>query len=117
MTPKFPFLAISVISLILGVAKPTGAEARSAESNIRVDNSPLPPDTKARTSFSAVAKKVGPSVVNVYSTRAVRGQSSIFNEPFLRRFFGGGGDGEGAVPRPRTEQGLGSGVIVTDDGY
>jgi serine protease Do len=38
----------------------------------------------------------------------------FLNDPFFRRFFGGEGEGSS---RPRTQQGLGSGVIVTEDGY
>jgi serine protease Do len=84
---------------------------------IREDNSPLPPELKARTSFAPVAKKIAGSVVNVYSSRTVttRGQSPFFNDPFFRRFFGG--EEEEGTPRPRTQQGLGSGVIVSEDGY
>lgn len=82
---------------------------------IKQDDTPLPEDVKARTSFAPVAKKVAPSVVNVYSTRQVptRAPVPFFNDPLFRRFFGG----EGLEPRPRTQEGLGSGVIVSEDGY
>jgi serine protease Do len=91
---------------------------------IRQDSSPLPTDVKVRSSFAPVAREVGPSVVNVYSRRTVQGRENpLFNDPFFRRFFGGRGDdelgsgGPGSAPRPRTMQGLGSGVIVSEDGY
>jgi len=85
--------------------------------NVKSDPNALPSDIKTRTSFAAVARQVGPSVVNVYSTRTVsgRGQNPMLNVPFFRRFFGGGDDE--ASPRPRTQEGLGSGVIISDDGY
>ena len=84
---------------------------------IKQDTTPLPDAVKARTSFADIAKKVGPSVVNVYSTRTIRGRSGspFFNDPLFRRFFGGGEDGS-SMP-PRTQEGLGSGVIVSEDGY
>ena len=91
--------------------------------DIRFDRSPLPAALKARTSYASIAKKVAPSIVNVYSTRTVKNDSMspFFNEPFLRRFFGGqggqGGQGGEGATRPRTQQGLGSGVIISDDGY
>ena len=68
-----------------------------------------------RTSFAPVAKKVAPSVVNVYSTRKVEGQaqSPLGLDPFFRRFFGGdddnGSSGPSARPRRQERQeGLGS---------
>src|ERR1041385_3046008 len=111
------FLALSILPI-------TAAERteENARPKIKQDPSPLPADIKARTSFSAVAKKIGPSVVNVYSTRKVRERAQLpfFNDPFFRRFFGGeGGEGEGGgrQSRPHTQEGLGSGVIVSEDGY
>src|SRR5262249_35837494 len=38
-----------------------------------------------------------------------------FNDPFFRRFFGGGDSGP--QPRDRKAESLGSGVIVSSDGY
>src|SRR6185436_9347650 len=68
------------------------------------------------------------SVVSVFSSRTVQDseQNRMLLDPFLRRFFGGEPDEEEVVPdqrrrgsRPRSHQemGLGSGVIVTEDGY
>jgi len=74
--------------------------------------------------FIAVAKTAQTVVVNVFSTRQVKeeeefepGQNPLFEDPFLRRFFGERFRRQFEVPRPRREQGLGSGVIVTSDGY
>ncbi len=71
-----------------------------------------------RDSFADVAEKVVPSVVNVHPTRVVKGAgglSPFSMDPFFRRFF------EHGVPRDRVPerrmQGLGSGVIVSQDGY
>jgi serine protease Do len=71
-------------------------------------------------SLSAVAGAVMPAVVNISSTRVVRSQgvqSPIPDDPFLRRFFGEDPFHQFRVPRERREQSLGSGVIVTADGY
>jgi serine protease Do len=61
-----------------------------------------------------IAEKAAPSVVNVASSRSVRQVEMPFsNDPFFRHFFGPGG------PEPedkRQEHGLGSGVIVSNDG-
>jgi serine protease Do len=117
-------IAVSLLAWTTALATAQGAQEQSNQQrslpNIREDDAALPAEVKARTSFAQVAKKVAPSVVNVYSTRAVRerGQVPFFNDPLFRRFFGGG-DEEGDNPsaRPRKQQGLGSGVIVSEDGY
>ncbi|HPI91651.1 MAG TPA: DegQ family serine endoprotease [Deltaproteobacteria bacterium] len=58
-----------------------------------------------------VAAKVIPSVVNISSVKTVAQQSPFFSDPFFREFFGGG------VPHERVQRALGSGVIVSSDGY
>jgi serine protease Do len=67
--------------------------------------------------FSAVLKPALPAVVNISSSRVVKGgrnqMSPMFNDPFFRQFFGDQGQGE---VRPQREQSLGSGVIVSSDG-
>jgi serine protease Do len=71
-----------------------------------------------QTSFAPAVKKVMPSIVNVFSSRKVKEDNNaepFLNDPFFRRFFG---DEQGRnVPRERQERSLGSGVIVSQDGY
>ena len=76
----------------------------------------------SRTSFAPVVKKVLPSVVTVTSARMVKtgfqgGDDGI--PPMFRQFFGdqGNGGGPSRMPRQQREQGLGSGVIVSPNGY
>ena len=67
--------------------------------------------------FADVIKPVLPAVVNISSSRLVKPQGNqlnpFFNSPFFQQFFGG----QMPQPRPQREQALGSGVIVTHDGY
>jgi serine protease Do len=68
------------------------------------------------TSFAPVVEKIAPSVVTVFTTQTVsRGLSTFpFSDDALRQFFGG------QLPQrqgKQTLQGLGSGVIVSPDGY
>ncbi len=73
------------------------------------------PTSKAQIqlSYAPVVKRAAPAVVNVYVRRKVQVRSSpFFDDPFFRRFFGGGF----GMPRERVESSLGSGVIVTPDG-
>jgi len=96
----------------------------SAPPKINVQSAPLSREAKITTSFAPVIKKVTPSVVNIYSTKTVRVNPRMmpfFDDPFLRRFFGGEFDDNPqdnrGRPRTREEQSLGSGVIVSEDGY
>jgi serine protease Do len=71
------------------------------------------------TSFADVVKKISPSVVKVYVTGKapqLGGENNpFFEDPLFRRFFGQP-HGMRPAPMPRQE-GLGSGVIVSKDGY
>jgi serine protease Do len=68
------------------------------------------------TSFAPVVEKVAPSVVTVFTTQTVSRTTPPFpfSDDALRQFFGG------QLPQrqgKQTLQGLGSGVIVSPDGY
>lgn len=110
-------LALVLTILAAGVPAFTACGAESAP-QVKIDTNALPNELKA-TSFAPVIKKVAPSVVNIYTSKTMRerqGMHPLFNDPFFRRFFGDD-FGERSQPRERSEQSLGSGVIVTTDGY
>jgi serine protease Do len=70
--------------------------------------------------FGPIVKKVQPAVVSVYSTQNVRVLRSSQNLPdSLREFFGDnfGPFNFNLEPQDRTRRGLGSGVIIRQDGY
>jgi serine protease Do len=93
--------------------------ARETSPQIRVDNKPIDRDSRLGTSFAPVVKRVSPSVVNIFSTRFVKERprrSPFFNDPLFRQFFGDPGD-EDDRSRTHREESLGSGVIVSPDGY
>src|SRR6266516_1831465 len=115
---------VSVILGLLAVAGWLGVAvvAKDSANPPRVSVSDHPIDRTARNgnSFAPVAKKVAPSVVNIYSTRSFhvpRFRSPFMEDPFLRRFFGEEFGGRDNRPLTRKAQSLGSGVIVTEDGY
>ncbi|MFT3812379.1 MAG: trypsin-like peptidase domain-containing protein [Acidovorax sp.] len=58
-------------------------------------------------SYSAAARKASPAVVSINTSKAVRNPRS--NDPWFRFFFGDQGQ--------QAQTGLGSGVIVSPDGY
>jgi len=63
------------------------------------------------TSYADVVSPVQKAVVSVYSTKIVR--ESVPMDPLFRQFFFGGN----APERESKQEGLGSGVIVSPDGY
>src|SRR5580765_8094149 len=67
--------------------------------------------TELRLSYAPVVQKVTPSVVNVYAARVVENRNPFMEDPFFRRFFGGGG----GMPQ-QVQRSLGSGVIVDASG-
>lgn len=88
-----------------------------------VDERPISRDLGGRTSFAPVVKKVTPGVVKVFSTMKLRNTAYDGTGPdmedLLRRFFGD--QFPGRQPRRQMEaprqQAIGSGVVVTKDGY
>lgn len=76
-------------------------------------------EVKTATSYAPVIKKVAPSVVNIASTSSLKEQQFVhpfFDDPMFRRFFGDPGDSGRRFRQPRA-QNLGSGVIVSEDGF
>jgi serine protease Do len=77
--------------------------------------------------FADLVDKVGPAVVNIRTTEHIRldqGGPDEEMQEFLRRFFGGQmaprGRRGGPVETPqeeRVQRGVGSGFIISDDGY
>lgn len=62
-----------------------------------------------------IAQTVTPSIVNIQTTQVIKVQQSpFFSDPFFRQFFG---VQPFNIPRERREHALGSGVIVSPDGY
>ena len=70
--------------------------------------------------FAPVVKHVMPAVVNISSTKVIKNRQSqmpnMFDDPFFRQFFGGRSP-QFQQPREQRAHSLGSGVVVTPDGY
>ncbi|MCE8034789.1 Do family serine endopeptidase [Billgrantia tianxiuensis] len=64
-------------------------------------------------SYSEAVEKAAPAVVNIYSSRVVaREEHPLMSDPFFRQFFG-----DDLPTQQRLLSSLGSGVIVSADGY
>ena len=106
--------ALVVASLLLLTSR-----ARETEPAIKVETTPVNRDAKLGASFAPVVKRAAPSVVNIYSTHIVHIRPMripIFVDPFSRQSYGNQFPIEGRE-RTRREQSLGSGVIISPDGY
>ncbi|MBV9488275.1 MAG: DegQ family serine endoprotease [Verrucomicrobia bacterium] len=91
--------------------------ATNPKLTLQVDEAPLV--RNAAGGYAPVVQKVTPSVVRIAVTiEGHRGQLSQAERDFFRRFFGGHGPLFPEFPGPaEREHGLGSGVIVSADGY
>jgi len=102
----------------MATAKPQTALALASDAPPIVKiSSPL---LASNETFTKVAKNAMASVVNISATKHTTMQSPnnpFFDDPFFRRFFGEEFERRKKQPQPRQEQGIGSGVIVSDDGY
>ena len=80
---------------------------------IKVDSTPVASGGKAGLvmSYADILEPSQKAVVSVYSTKIIKERIAI--NPFFRQFFGNIPDQE----RESRQEGLGSGVIVTSDGY
>jgi len=74
----------------------------------------VPPSSEAlRLSYAPIVQRVTPAVVTVSAAKTVENRNPLMDDPFFRRFFGGGGAPFGG---PREQRSLGSGVIVDAGG-
>src|SRR5882724_9419530 len=106
----------AVAGLLAGVH---GAQSNSSAIALKHDDQPVARGQFEPASFSAVVKRVAPSVVKITTeTRGRRiamnsGEAPFFNDPTFRQFFGG----RAPEMREGPQAALGSGVIISADGY
>jgi serine protease Do len=92
--------------------------------NLKIDNSPIhrivPNQNNLIISYSSIVQQVVPSVVNISTEKIVKTRipstfRKFFEDPFFKRFFGPFGE----IPKDKEhkEFALGSGVIVSKNGY
>jgi serine protease DegQ len=62
-------------------------------------------------SYREAAGRAMPAVVNILTSKALRQNHPLLRDPFFRKFFGE------RMPREEQQSSLGSGVIVSPDGY
>jgi serine protease Do len=75
--------------------------------------------TRTGKAMAEVTSAVKPAIVNISTTRTVKisgGTNPFLDDPFFKRFFGDNFGGK-KHPKEQKSSGLGSGVIVSSDGY
>lgn len=63
-------------------------------------------------SYADAVQAAAPAIVNIYTSKVVTDKIPYFDDPLLKRFFG-----NPVMPRQRLERSLGSGVIISREGY
>jgi serine protease Do len=112
--------AVLLAGLVLGVASFGIAQsvkkvADNPPATLKLADSNEGP---SKSSYAPVLKNVLPSVVNISSSKVVKADKHMRDfqmDPFFRQFFGD--SGQFNVPKDRREKSLGSGVIVSPEGY
>ncbi|MDV3347679.1 PDZ domain-containing protein [Leptolyngbyaceae cyanobacterium CCMR0082] len=122
--PSRSWQVLSSLVMGAGIATAGSFLAWSPESPLRQENQVAVAQTAPATPAIAptanpnfitdVVTDVGPAVVRIDASRTVSQRiPDVFNDPTFRQFFGG------RLPQgsqERTERGLGSGFIISDDG-
>lgn len=115
--------AVLIAGLVLGAS--TLAIAHSTQKAATNTNPPATlkvadsNEGPSKSSYAPVLKNVLPSVVNISSSKVVKAAHEMGGQqmdPFFRQFFGNG-EAPFEAPKDRREKSLGSGVIVSPEGY
>lgn len=113
---------VLLVSALVSCNRSTNSPLRLAStsdpgaSNAPVNNGPPAGNSTPGISYADVVSRVSPAVITIHSQMRVRApqQYPFMDDPMFRQFFGD------RMPQQMPEQrrtGLGSGVIVTTDGY
>ena len=141
MTKRFGIPAGAAATVLLGLTLGFGHNSAHAAASAAapLDNNSVAPLVSLDDAVEAVAARVTPAVVNVSVTSRASGEETRSDEdqdqgqgqdqgvpkgaipPGFQWFFGpqgpSQGQGQGMRPSPQIEHGIGSGIIISPDGY
>src|SRR5688572_24118332 len=123
--PLWPMCVVIAVAFAIGGATGSAIEAYPSLAATVSETRPAPPivtDERplSQTTFAPAVKKIMPSVVNISSIRKTTSDNRIelfADDPIFRRFFDERWGRPPLVPRDRRDRSLGSGVLVSPDGY
>ncbi|HEX4880890.1 MAG TPA: trypsin-like peptidase domain-containing protein [Porticoccaceae bacterium] len=105
-------LGLAIAALVLWRLPPQVAEPR--DSTPDAPQQTLESLAEERVSYADAVRRAAPSVVNIYTRKLLpERRHPLLNDPFYRRFF----DRSAQHQQQRMESSLGSGVIVSGEGY
>jgi serine protease Do len=120
-------LALGLVLGVTGLGVARTMQQSTPAQNAAASSTTNPPATlkfaevnegPSKSSFAPIVKAVLPSVVNISSSKIVKasseGMEQMQMDPMFRQFFGQGGM---EAPKDHREKALGSGVIVSPEGY
>ena len=113
-----PDLRATLLLLLLSAVTIFPAHAQRGEpQRLEIDRRAPAPREAVQLSFAPIVKKAAPAVVNVFVSgkpqQQVQRQQVPIDDPVFRRFFGE----LFGMPADRVQSSLGSGVIVSPDGF
>ncbi|OOV88447.1 Do family serine endopeptidase [Oceanospirillum linum] len=113
---SWPVLAGVVIGLTINQQHSNSEQSNTKPQPVFVEaaQADSTPKLSGPYSYSSAVKQASPAVVNIYTSKIIEQRAHpLLQDPSFRQFFGYNG-----VPRQqRLQSSLGSGVIVSTDGY
>lgn len=117
------FIAIILVAFIAGVAFAGGIIFASGKAWLNPVQASQTSQSQSGTALPGVGPntiadtvdRVGPAVVKIDTTitTSYQGDNPFLNDPFFRQFFGE----QFSQPRTQVQKGLGSGFLISADGY
>jgi Do/DeqQ family serine protease len=121
--PKAVLCSLALVAALGGVGYASGTHIERLHDALALKMA-SPDEGYSQTGFAPVVKKVLPTVVNIASSKVSKVPTEFFgqlpDDPMFRQFFGDDFNRRFRTPRQAPEQrekGLGSGVVMTQDGY
>ncbi|MHB2015478.1 MAG: DegQ family serine endoprotease [Candidatus Xenobia bacterium] len=113
MRPTRAIFFSLLLGLLLGYACSTVPRNAVHASGTSLQGGDIDVLERMNRGFERIATAVRPAVVNIQSTQEVKvEQNPMLQDPFFRQFFG-----QLNVPQEQREHSLGSGFIISSDGY
>src|SRR5579863_3983991 len=121
--PKAMLCSLALVATLGGVGYASATHIEHLHDALALKMA-SPDEGYSQTGLAPVIKKVLPAVVNISSSRVSKVPAEFFgqlpDDSMFRQFFGNDFNGRFQTPRQapqQREQGLGSGVVMTQDGY